>query len=150
MTAEPSTSDAARLSEGREAFAVMERGEHFGKIVLIPQYYNRTFCHSEERSDPVLAALVLSDKDRVQDSAKNLVFQLELQRSNEILRSLRSLRMTFSANCGCSTNWLGESSEATQSQASVEFDRFRPLDRHLGCYQPHAVGSALPADAHAA
>jgi NADPH:quinone reductase-like Zn-dependent oxidoreductase len=25
-----------RLSQGREVFAIMERGEHFGKIVLIP------------------------------------------------------------------------------------------------------------------
>jgi NADPH:quinone reductase-like Zn-dependent oxidoreductase len=25
-----------RLSEGREAFAAMERGEKFGKIVLLP------------------------------------------------------------------------------------------------------------------
>jgi len=24
------------LSEGREAFAIMERGEQFGKIVLVP------------------------------------------------------------------------------------------------------------------
>lgn len=30
-----------RLSEGCEAFAVVERGEHFGKIVLIPQLNGR-------------------------------------------------------------------------------------------------------------